>query len=327
MSTPFTPGQPTSAKKSKPSSGGPLANLFGAGKTWIGLAVVVALGAALVSFSILGRSAERSTYYVLNQDIPARTMITPSMMAPVTTAAGSEPVNALTPASIAATPTFARIPLALGDVVTPTNAGPLERIDANLPAGYVVTSFSAPAERAVAGKVRAGDYVDIIAVGGAAGSDQARVILHRVLVLDVTTDPSTIAKSATSSSVTVDGTKQPPSAANAPGPESSQVRGGIPELYVVALSPTDAARLALASSSDLFVVLSSNDAEGTDVDVSVGVEDLFGAGAVGDASAGLTATPTPAATDGALPGVTVDPAAGASASPTAPATPTPAATR
>lgn len=296
MSMPFNPqgGRPEKAKKAKSSA---LGSLFGGGKTYFLLAILAALGAAAVSFLIMGQSSAKETYYVLNQAVSARTQITPDMLVPVETVSGTAPINALTPLDV--TPQsgtdasgeqlgveFAKYPLQTGDIITLSNVGPLERIDAKLPAEYVVTSFRVTPENAVAGKVRSGDLIDVIAVSqgsdvAGSGGSVAKTVLHRVLVLDVTTDPSTIAQGANDTSVSN------ATSAN-PGPESAAVRGGIPYLYTVAVTPEDAAKIALIRSGSLLIALASNsDSDAGGLNKTVSDSDVFGASQVGDASAGI----------------------------------------
>lgn len=270
---------PAGADDARAKKPGLLSGL-GGGRTWLLLAVGFSLLAMFGTFMILGRSAERTTYYVLNQAIPERTQVLPSMLTSVETADGTSPPNAMSPRDVAVQPLFAQVPLAAGDVVTSSVVGPLTRIDEGIPGNYVVTSFRVTPENAVAGKVRRGDLIDVTAVFKTQESEVAKTVLHRVLVLDVTTDPATIAQGATDSAV------EDPDLA--PGPESNQVRGGIPLLYVVAVTPEDAAKIALVRSRDVLVSLSGNQSDG-DLDVSVDVvTDVFAVGNTApDSSAGI----------------------------------------
>lgn len=293
MKSPFASSD-TQADGSSTRRTGALTSLLGGGRTYFILAIVAALVATFASLAILGRSADRSTYYVLNQDVPARTVITSDMLAEVETAAGTEPPNALTPSSVVSEAIFTRVPLQTGDVVTPAVAGPLERIDTDLPDGYVVASFAVQPQDAVAGKIRRGDVIDVIAVQQDAlamddiasvattpgmEDTRAKVVLHRVLVLDVTTDPNTIAQGANDNTV-AEGVVEP-------GPESAAIRGGIPQLYVVAVSPEDAATLALVRDKNLMVVLSANDTLG-EISVEVTESQVFDSLPVPDSSAGVS---------------------------------------
>ncbi len=262
-----------------PEKKGLFAGLLGSGRSYWLFALVAALIAVGGALSILGKAAATTTYYVLGQPVAARTQITPSMLVPVTTSVGGQPRNALDVAYVRDNPVFALTPLRAGDVVSTSVAGPLQRINANLPADFVAASFAVPPENAVAGKVRAGDYIDVIAESGNAGAATggvAKVVLSHVLVLDVTVAPQTITQAATSG----------PAGANLnPGPESAQVRGGIPSLYVVGLSPQDATKLALVRGRNLMVVLSGNQ-PAPNLDVQTDFGSVFTPGPVGDSGAG-----------------------------------------
>lgn len=297
MSMPFqsqggSPQPVNRGGKSKKKEGF-LGSLLGGGKAYYILALLAAVGAAFGTLAIVGQSAERSVYWVLSADAPARTPITANMLQEVETAQGSEPRNALTYNDILNGPQiFANVGLQMGDVVTPSVAGPLERIDNNLPDNYVVTSFTVSPENAVAGKVRAGDLIDVIAVDESETEGQvAKLVLHRVLVLDVTVNPSTIAKGTTDNTLSntsaSDTTASNPSSSE-PGPDSAQIRGGIPLLYTVAVTAEDATKIALIRGKNILIALSSNGSSlGGTVDVQTSQNEVFGRGAVNDSSAGL----------------------------------------
>jgi Flp pilus assembly protein CpaB len=261
------------------------------GRGVFGIAIASALLGGGGVLGIVGSAAQTTTYYVLGQDVPSRTQITPEMLVPVEASLGGQPRNALDITAIqqanvqGGEGAFSLVPLHAGDVLSPSTVGPLERINADLPAGFVAASFALTPENAVAGKVRQGDYIDVIAVddSNAAGTT-SKVVLHHVLVLDVTSDPQTITQSATSGQE---------GAELEVGPESSAVRGGIPSLYVVGVSPQDAVRLALVRDKNLLITLSANDSTGG-LDAQTQIGSLFTGGEVPDSGAG-----TEAATAGA----------------------------
>lgn len=261
-----------------------LAKLLGQGSSYWVIAVGAALLAVFGTLTILGNATATTTYYVLNQDVAARTQITPEMVTGKTVNVGGQPANALDITDLQSGQYFARVPLKAGDAVTSSTVGPLERITTSVPDGYVVASLQVEPENAVAGKVRAGDLIDVIAVDEAGNSGAtAKVVLHRVLVLDVTTNPDNIAQAATTEQVGDD----------LPGPESNQVRGGIPMLYTVAVSPQDAAKLALIRDKHVMIVLSANKSSGS-LDASVSIGDVFGAGPVSASTTTDSKTPTEA---------------------------------
>lgn len=295
---------PTAKKK------GLLGNVLGGGKTYFvaaGVASVMAMGGVL---GILGTATQTQTYYVLGQDVPARAQITEAMLLPLETKIGAAPGYALNPAYVRDNPVFSKVPLKAGEVVTTSTAGPLERITADIPATFVAASFQVSPENAVAGKVRKGDYIDLIAVGDGDNA-LARIALQHVLVLDVAVSPQTISDSANAGQAGAD---------LDPGPESNAVRGGIPQMYTVALSPKDATKLAIIRTSAIMVVLSPNTVQAS-VDVSSGRADVYNAPAT-DSGAGTSGAA--AAVKGADGTATKDaPPAGTPVAPTtsAPATP------
>lgn len=255
-----------------------LFGFLGEGKAiWI-LALLVACVAAVGALSILGSAAATTTYYVLSRAVPSRTQITPDMLTAVTTKAGGQPPNALDLAYIESHQVFSEIPLNVGDVVTPSTVGSLTPINQNLPGNFVVASFQVPPEDAVAGLIRNGDYIDIIATVNDPSSGQkiAKVVLHHVLVLSVSVSPSNIASAANSGTA---GTNLNP------GPESEAVHSGIPELYTVGLTPDDATKLALVQGDSLLVVLSGNSTGTQPLNAETGANNLLN-GAAGDSGAG-----------------------------------------
>lgn len=268
----------------------------GANAIWIA-AIGCALVTALIMLSILGKATARTTYYTLGVNVPARTQITPEMLKPVTSTVDGAPAVALTPAHVRSKPVFAKVPLQVGDIISTSTVGPLERIDSGLPKNFVATSFSVTPENAVAGKVRKGDYIDLIAVvGDEATAAAAKVVLHHVLVLDVTVSPQTISDAANSGQEGDDLN---------PGPESNAVRGGIPSLYTVAVSSVDATKIALVRDKKLLISLSANDA-GSDLDASSTLGDVFTGGAVSNSGAGTEAAANKAKAENGTTGTGTD---------------------
>jgi Flp pilus assembly protein CpaB len=279
----------------------------GAGRTVFIAATATGVMAVGVTAAILGNAADTGTYYVLSADVAARTPITPDMLKPVTTSAEGVPRSAYDPVDLQRMEVFAKISLKANEMVTASNTGALEAINKDLPAGFVVASLSASAENAVAGKIRGGQYIDVYAVGGegsaaaaSGGGAISKLVLHHMLVLDVTVSPSTITQAA--------GDVQ--TGANvAPGPESAAARGGIPALYTVAVTPQDAAKIALIRDKNVFLTLSSNEGGKAPMNVQQRLPDMFAPTAVGDSGAGtaaavkaaaaVTPTPTPTATEAA----------------------------
>lgn len=248
----------TASTSKKPSK------LFAGNKTWFVFAIITAVAAAGVIFFVLSQAVSTTTYYVLNQNVPARSQVTAAMLTPVVTSTGGQPRNALTSADVTNTPTFAKYSLNTGDIVTSSNTGDKTALRAGVPDTDVIASFQVEAQYAVAGKLKPGDYIDIIATStqnGANGQAVAKTTLKHVLLLDVSTDPSSIGSSANPA-------VQPTGAAGANGAQTGggastddQLRQGVPSLYTVSLPPVDATKLALINRSPLLVVLSSKESD------------------------------------------------------------------
>lgn len=219
-------------------------NSFEGRKLWFFFAAVAALLTAVVLFIILSQVTSTSTYYVLNKDVAARTQITEDMLQEVVTSTNGEPQNALDKADILAEPTYAKYGLAAGDILTTSNTGPLNPIEEGIPDNFVVATFEAPASFAAGGKIKRGSYVDLIVVQ----DETASYFLQHVLVLDATVNLDNASASGTTNT---NGTTT--SAA-----ESSEIRNGVPVLYTVGVSPADAAKIAVATQSTIYVVLSAN---------------------------------------------------------------------
>ena len=251
-----------------------------------GLLAVLAMFGAL---SILGSAADQVSYYVLKAPVAARTQITPTMLTEVKTSNGGQPRTAYDLAWVQTNQekAFTRIALRPGDTITASNVGPLTRITDGIPNTFVAASFAADPSDAVAGKVRRGDYIEIAAISeaNAATGNVSKIVMHHVLVLDVTVAPATIAAAANDGQA---------GANLAPGPESAAVRGGIPSLYSVAVSPGDFTKLVLLKGKPLAVALSPNRTDST-INASSGQGDVFGDGPVADSGAGTVAVqPDPA---------------------------------
>src|SRR5690606_4947985 len=112
-----------------------------------------------------------------------------------------------------------------------------------IPDNFVVASFAAPAESAVAGRIKRGDYVDIISLEEDPETEArlAKYVLRSVLVLDVNSD---LARAANVEAAEAD-TGDPEATAS----DSAAARSGVPALYTVGVSREDALTLALIADS------------------------------------------------------------------------------
>jgi len=273
-----------SGKKKKDKTGSGNSSLLagvrkGSKSIWF-VAIVCALLAVFATLSILGKAASTTTIYVLGKDVPARTQINAGMLVPLTTSKGGEPRNALDITALASGTYYSKVALKAGDIVSPSNAGPLERINANLPDGFVAASFTLAAENAVAGKITTGDKIDVFATNAESSkSPVTKMVLHNVLVLDVAIAPENIASAANSGEVGSD-----------IGAESNAIRSGIPSLYTVGVSAQDAAKIAAVRGKNLFLVLSANKSD-ANLDVSATLDGVFNQTTVTDSSAGIAVAP------------------------------------
>jgi hypothetical protein len=284
MSSILSKGAKKDAAKKKPSK------TFSGNKTWFVFAIVAAVAAAGLIFAILSQLVSTTTYYVLKNDVPARSQITPEMLTEVVASSGSEPRNAIGLAEVQYEPVYAKFALNTGDILTASNTGGLTPLQESIPEDYVVASFVADANNAVAGKLATGNYIDLIAIGGPENSsDVAKVALRHVLVMDVSADPSAIGESQNQAK---DENGNPLEGSTATSSED-QLRSGIPSLYTVALPVKDAAKLALIRDADLFVVLSPK-ADSTDkftpADITANKGEIFSDKAVDNSGKGTDPT-------------------------------------
>lgn len=241
------------------STTGKTSLLKGRGVIWI-LSFAFALLAGFGVLAIVGSAAEQGTYYVINTDVPAGTQLSDAVVDARTANLDGVPATALSIADLKEQPLFTAIPLRAGDVITSSVVTTGARIVDGIPADYVAASLEVDPANAAAGKIRTGDLVDIAAVSEAG---EARVVLHGVLVIDVSIAPSTISRAANADS-----------AANQQAPA---VRDGVPFLYTFAVSPTDFATLALLRDNDVYLALTQGTPSAS-LDVVVREQDIFKSG-------------------------------------------------
>lgn len=225
-------------------------NILGALKgrwtLWI-IALFFSFVAGFGALSILGSAADRVPYYVATADMAAGTQITADLVTEKTAPADSVPPTALTLADIQNNTIFAKVALPQGSVIQLSSITQEGGLTADLPEGFVLTTFVVPPENAVGGRVSRGSYVDIAAVSGDSGSKSARIVMQHVLIVDVTAAPPSISQAATSDPAN-------PGQASA----GSEAYVGTASLYTVAVSPEDFAKIALLSdSSTIYLALSA----------------------------------------------------------------------
>lgn len=213
--------------------------------TMISILVVVVL-ATIGMFAFLSNILKTETYYVLKDDVPARSQVTTEMLTPVTTSSGTAPKNALSLKDVQAGGVFAQYPLKAGDVLTPSNVGGFEDVAVGVPDNWVVTSFPLSPIDAMQDKIHRGVHFDVLAIT----PEGATYPFVNVLALDAV--------------------------------ESGDGKQGT--VYTVAMPPEDAARLhtMIANGTQLKLVLSprANEYEKPKLDEYNGL--FRGDGTVGD---------------------------------------------
>jgi Flp pilus assembly protein CpaB len=232
--------------------------MFQGGNMWFIFAALASVTVAIISFGIMQTVTATDTYYVLSKSVPARTQITEADLEEKTTSAGQTPPTALDISELTES-TYSLYALKAGDILTSSNTGDLLAVTAGLPKDFVVASFPASPSIAAGGKIQRGDYIDIMVVaeGTPANPDgyTSSYVLQRVLVVDATIDLDGYEGAADeSTTASEDGTTTTGTAESA---DAIAQRSGIPTLFSVGLSQENAARLAVATKYDLFVVLSS----------------------------------------------------------------------
>jgi hypothetical protein len=208
---------------------------------WVSIIVLVVI-VFVGALNYLKAFYQTETYYILNQDVPARTLILPDMLSPVTTSAGTAPIAALGIAEVQANDAYAQYPLLQGDILTGSNVGGLSDVAVGIPDNWVITNFSIDADSAASGRIVRGTYFDIMMIGGegaeVAGTGGVHYPFINVLALDVTTSISALSSSQAA--------------------DSEEARVGQTDLYSVGATPADAARLqsAIAQGGTMKLVLS-----------------------------------------------------------------------
>lgn len=215
--------------------------------------LLVALIFALVAAGGVGwalySANKQVSYWVVGTEVPARTKVTSAMLQEVKAREGSQP-KAMTAAYVDSNDVYAKYELQPGDILTSSNAGPLEKITAGIPEDFSVSSFTVPATNAAVGMAKRGDYIDIYMVDSSNGQSTSSLVLQHVLVLDAVASLDDVsARESGGTSDSTDGSSD--SSSSSPSSTSS-----VSTIYQVGLSREDTAKLALLSTKNLFVALS-----------------------------------------------------------------------
>ena len=242
---------------------------------WI-LALFFALLAGFGTLMLVGQAAARVDYYVVTDNVAARTQITTENVTALSAPADSVPPTALTQSEVASGNFYTKIALSAHTALTDSVVTEgLSALSADIPKGYVLASLLVSPENAAGGSIKRSDYVDIAAVNGTDSAATAKIVLQHVLVVNVATSADTVANAANTSTTAGDGTDQ-----TNPGPDNAALYGGIPQMYTFAVTPAEFAQLALLRTASVYLALSSADA--TDpLDITQSGTELFLPGAVG----------------------------------------------
>lgn len=266
----------TTPVNSKPS-------FFEGRKLWFLISAALGLIATILLVLIFQGLTSTTTYYVLNQNVPARTLITQKMLTEVVTSTGGQPPTALDVNTIGQGDTYSKFALNPGDVVTSSNAGDLTPLTQGLPDNYVVASFTASPNLSAGGNIQRGDYINITAVLSGGTDVTSHMILQRVLVLGTTSDLEGTSGGSTDDSTSTDGSTGTAEAGDQN--PTSQYASGVPAVYTVGVTQEDANKIALATQqSTLYLTLTSEEAvkKGAQpADIENMMTDLF-TGEVGD---------------------------------------------
>lgn len=251
------------------------------------ISLFFSLLAGFGALSILSSLADRVTYYVVNQDIPAGVEITTDLLAEVEAPADAIAPGTLTLEEITSTTWYSKVPLAYGTVIQSSTVTDNKTLTSDLPAGYVLATIMVDPENAVGGRIKKGDYIDIAAVSGDdLSTATAKIVMQRVLVVDVAVSPPDIADAAASNATGEDAI---------PLADENALYSGVASMYTLAVSPQDFAKLALVRNANIYLALSAIQTPSS-LDVQENGASLFLPGGVGPSSPLVSgATPAPSA--------------------------------
>ena len=240
---------------------------------WI-LSLFFALLAGFGTLMLVGQAAARVDYYVVTDNVAARTQITTANVTAVSAPADSVPPTALTQAEVNSGNYYTKIALSAHTALTDSVVTEgLSSLSADIPKGYVLASLLVSPENAAGGSIKRSDYVDIAAVNGTDSSATSKIVLQHVLVVNVATSADTVANAANPSNGT------DANGNNNPGPDNAALYGGIPQMYTFAVTPAEFAQLALLRTASVYLALSSADAT-SPLDITQSGASMFLPGAV-----------------------------------------------
>lgn len=196
-----------------------------------GIIVIIILAIFIGSLTLLKSVLQTETYYVLNQDVSTKTQITPEMLDPVVTSAGTAPPNTLTLQDVQDGTLYSQFPLSAGDVLLYSNVSGFTDISTGIPDDYLITSLNVSADNAAGGRITRGTYFDIMVYDGDSENDRepGKVFYPFVnaLALDTT--------------VSMDG------ASSQDAIDTDEAQNGQVSFYYIGVTPANAAYLELIS--------------------------------------------------------------------------------
>lgn len=223
-------------------------SLFDGRKMWFFFAAAAAVVSAGVIFSVLSAVSSTASYWMIKDgtEVAARQPITPDMLQQVTVPRESAPKNILSlseiEAAVATESTdddfYALYALTGGDIITNSNVATLNKFaNIEIPANSVLASFKANPSDAAGGVVKEGSLIDIAVIYQVGSNYEARYILSKVRVVKATAD--------------LDGSN-----GSEGGVAGSPL--GAPVLYTVAITPDQAAALAVASRNIIYITVTND---------------------------------------------------------------------
>lgn len=149
----------------------------------IGIVIAMVVLSTLIFFG-LRQVFQTEDYYILNQNIPARTKVTVEMLEKITTNKGGAPQAAISAAQVKQGDVYSKYPLFAGDILTESNTGLTLDTSAGIPDDWSVTTINIASSKAVGGQVKKGDYFDILVTG----EQGSKFLATDVLALNVAED-------------------------------------------------------------------------------------------------------------------------------------------
>ncbi len=267
-------GTPSAEKRKKPRAPKIKASKqSGAGAKGVALLVAALVGVVgfggIIAINLLSQP-ETVSAYRLTADVAANQVITSADLEVVEIDRSIAPGDPITEADFAAGGVwFARLSYPAGTILQDGLIGTELRTLTDYPSGTGLGSLTIDPERAVAGRVQAGSYVNIYSTGKDLAGELVTVpVLTNMFVINVQPSLDVVARAGGS----IEGSQKP-------GPGSALAFGGIANLYTFALTPEQAAILAAIQDSDNFLVLTTEGAP--EPTAAVSAADLFGGASPG----------------------------------------------